>query len=414
MSGAAHDWGDPDEVQPGSFQMSDMIENISDIVKGTASKLGRLKSQEERTHDMRREVWGNDFVITTPKNPPNKEEATKDEDEATEALAKLSMKDVDKNKAEAIQKKVSEQKEKEKQDSIPKEPEFSKVDIPDAVGLGKLLAEEKFKRILVVSGAGLSVSAGIPDFRTPGTGLYDNLEKYNLPYPEAIFTMDFFNTDPSPFFLLSKELMPGKFKPTLGHFFIRMLHDRGLLLRAYTQNIDTLEREAGVPGDRVIEAHGSFATATCQTRKCRCKVELKDIRDRVLSGEIPRCNECKEEGVLKPDIVFFGESLPERFFNNVDRDVDEADLVIVMGTSLAVAPVCMLPTMVDRMVPRVLINLEMVGDFQSRTNPRNYRDISLITQCDEAVMEICKGAGWHNELQQLYDDHELADLGTKL
>ena len=91
----------------------------------------------------------------------------------------------------------------------------------------------------------MSVAAGIPDFRTPGTGLYDNLAKYNLPEPTAVFDMAFFRENPKPFFDLSKELFPGRFVPTKTHYFLRLLCDKGLVHRVYTQNIDTLERIAG-------------------------------------------------------------------------------------------------------------------------------------------------------------------------
>lgn len=78
--------------------------------------------------------------------------------------------------------------------------------------------------------------------RTPGTGLYANLEQYNIPYPEAVFNIDFFSNDPLPFFSLAKALYPGSHRPNYIHYFIRMLHHQGLLLRMYTQNIDGLEK----------------------------------------------------------------------------------------------------------------------------------------------------------------------------
>lgn len=106
-------------------------------------------------------------------------------------------------------------------------------------------------------------AAGIPDFRSPGSGLYHNLEKYNLPDPQAIFEIDFFRRNPQPFFTLAKELYPGTFKPTPCHYFIKLLQMKGLLLRHYTQNIDTLERVAGLPGDSIVEAHGTFHTSHC-------------------------------------------------------------------------------------------------------------------------------------------------------
>ena len=78
--------------------------------------------------------------------------------------------------------------------------------------------------------------------RTPGTGLYDNLQKYKIPEPTAIFDLDYFWYDPRPFFCLAKSLYPGNYQPNYVHYFIKMLHDKGLLLRMYTHNIDVLER----------------------------------------------------------------------------------------------------------------------------------------------------------------------------
>lgn len=78
--------------------------------------------------------------------------------------------------------------------------------------------------------------------RSPGSGLYDNLQKYNLPYAEAIFEINYFHHNPKPFFALAKELHPGNYRPNLTHYFVRLLHDKGQLLRMYTQNIDGLER----------------------------------------------------------------------------------------------------------------------------------------------------------------------------
>ena len=79
--------------------------------------------------------------------------------------------------------------------------------------------------------------------RTPGTGLYDNLAKYNLPYAEAIFDLDYFSGDPKPFFTLAKDLYhDGHYRPNIVHLFVRLLSDKGVLLKMYTQNIDGLER----------------------------------------------------------------------------------------------------------------------------------------------------------------------------
>lgn len=111
----------------------------------------------------------------------------------------------------------------------------------------------------IKTGAGISTSAGIPDFRSPDTGLYANLARLNLPYAEAVFDISYFRNNPLPFYILAHELYPGKYRPTISHSFINLLHKKGLLLKLFTQNIDCLEREAGVPGEKIVEAHGSFA-----------------------------------------------------------------------------------------------------------------------------------------------------------
>lgn len=106
--------------------------------------------------------------------------------------------------------------------------------------------ENKEKKICLFTGAGVSTAAGIPDFRSPDTGLYSNLAKLNLPYAEAVFDIDFFKEDPQPFYTLAEELFPGKFAPTKFHYLVRILQEKNLLQRVYTQNIDILDRLAGV------------------------------------------------------------------------------------------------------------------------------------------------------------------------
>jgi len=108
--------------------------------------------------------------------------------------------------------------------------------------------------------------------------------------------------NPKPFFHLAKELYPGNFAPTPTHYFIRLLEEKGVLLRCYTQNIDTLEYVAGINPQKLVEAHGSFAKAHCLY--CDAEYDGADIRETVLSGKVPECTQCKK-GVIKPDIVFF-------------------------------------------------------------------------------------------------------------
>eukprot|EP01087_Luapelamoeba_hula_P013817 TRINITY_DN3983_c0_g1_i3.p1 TRINITY_DN3983_c0_g1~~TRINITY_DN3983_c0_g1_i3.p1 ORF type:complete len:301 (+),score=49.50 TRINITY_DN3983_c0_g1_i3:453-1355(+) len=244
-----------------------------------------------------------------------------------------------------------------------------------------------------MTGAGISVSAGIPDFRTPGTGLYDNLGKYNLPHPTAVFELPFFKTNPKPFFILAKELYPGNYAPTKCHYFIRMLDEKGVLLRNFTQNIDTLEREAGMNPEQLVEAHGSFGGAACIS--CKHPHSPDFVRTAIFADQIPMCSACNSH-VVKPNIVFFGEGLPDRFFKLVKKDFPQCDLLLVIGTSLAVHPFASLVNMVENTVPRVLINREAVGPFTSKTRPGG-RDVAALGDIEATVADFVRLLGWEDE-----------------
>jgi len=210
-----------------------------------------------------------------------------------------------------------------------------------------------------MTGAGISVSCGIPDFRSPQTGLYANLQKYNLPRPEAIFDISYFRKNPKPFCILAKELYPGLYAPSPAHYFIRFLADQGVLLRNYSQNIDGLELLAGLAPDLLVQAHGGFQSAHCIN--CGLEYPPDTVKEAVLKEDIPRCTKKGCDGLVKPDIVFFGESLPERFHKLVPVDFKKCDCLIVMGTSLQVHPFAGLVDRVRPDVPRLLINLEPAG-----------------------------------------------------
>ncbi|XP_060923920.1 NAD-dependent protein deacetylase sirtuin-3, mitochondrial isoform X2 [Limanda limanda] len=259
--------------------------------------------------------------------------------------------------------------------------------------IAKHLRERQHQRVVVMAGAGISTPSGIPDFRSPGSGLYDNLQQYDLPYAEAIFEIGFFHQNPRPFFALARELYPGNYQPNRSHHFVRLLQKKGRLLRMYTQNIDGLERMAGIPPELLVEAHGTFATATC-TVCCR-KYEGQDLRPDVMSGRVPRCPTC--HGVVKPDIVFFGEELPRHFFKHV-TDFPLADLLIVMGSSLEVEPFASLAGAVRSSVPRLLINREVVGSFAWSRRPQ---DVVQLGDVVSGVQALVGALGWTQELDQL-------------
>lgn len=221
----------------------------------------------------------------------------------------------------------------------------------------------KYKLIVVLAGAGVSTAAGIPDFRTPGTGLYSNLQRFDLPFPEAVFDLEYLRERPEAFFLLASEMYPTQFEPTAFHRFVAWLARLGYLKRVYTQNIDTLERRAGVPAELIVEAHGSFSANHCID--CHEEADKDEVeRTIVVEKEVPRCKVC--DGIVKPDIVFFGEALPERFHELMATDFDDVDLAIVAGTSLQVSPFNQLPMLVPKGVPRYLLNRDKVGNLGSR------------------------------------------------
>ncbi|CAN8177089.1 unnamed protein product [Coccothraustes coccothraustes] len=277
-------------------------------------------------------------------------------------------------------------------------------------GVSRFLKSDRCKNIVCMVGAGISTSAGIPDFRSPGTGLYSNLQSYNLPYPEAIFEIGFFKKHPEPFFALARELYPGQFKPTVCHYFMRLLQDKGLLLRCYTQNIDTLERVAGLDPELLVEAHGTFFTSHCLRASCRQRYSLAWMRERIFSSLVPKCEKC--QGLVKPDIVFFGENLPSRFFALLESDFEKVDLLLIMGTSLQVQPFASLISRVPTNTPRLLINKEKTGqsdplmslmgfggmDFDS---DKAYRDVAWLGDCDSGCLALAELLGWKEELEEL-------------
>eukprot|EP00584_Thalassiosira_punctigera_P005863 CAMPEP_0172537156 /NCGR_PEP_ID=MMETSP1067-20121228/8821_1 /TAXON_ID=265564 ORGANISM="Thalassiosira punctigera, Strain Tpunct2005C2" /NCGR_SAMPLE_ID=MMETSP1067 /ASSEMBLY_ACC=CAM_ASM_000444 /LENGTH=361 /DNA_ID=CAMNT_0013322399 /DNA_START=145 /DNA_END=1230 /DNA_ORIENTATION=+ len=298
--------------------------------------------------------------------------------------------------------------------SIAPKPDLKEPIAPEEIrNVASLLASNKYKNIVVLTGAGVSCNAGIPDFRTPGTGLYDNLQKYNLPFPEAVFDLGYYRRNPSAFVQLASELWPGKHSPTITHSFIALLEKKEMLLRVYTQNIDMLDVLAGVSEEKMIECHGHFRTASCIN--CNRSYDGKECK-RIIVEEVraPECQHCR--GYVKPDIVFFGESLPTLYHRMVRKDMKKADLLIVMGTSLMVGPVNQIPDIVRRDCPRVLFNNELVGSFRRKNGPntrrKSYdtsakRDIFHEGDCDRSVRMLCTLLGWEHELDELNRSHHL-------
>ncbi|KAB8072434.1 DHS-like NAD/FAD-binding domain-containing protein [Aspergillus leporis] len=260
--------------------------------------------------------------------------------------------------------------------------------------IAEIIKSRNATRIVVLAGAGISTAAGVPDFRSPTTGLYNKLAPLKLPYPEAIFHINYFRHTPEPFYALARARNSKNLKPTISHAFLALLAKKNLLYFLFTQNIDGLELDAGVPAEKLLACHGNWKSQRCH----KCKASYPDdlMAKAIEAGEVPYCLVSECGGAVKPDVVFFGEPLPAAF-EIEEKKILEADLVIVMGTSLKVAPCSRLPRQVKEGAPRVLLNMEKVGDFGARGS-----DVCILGSCDEGVRQLADALGWRDELESLW------------
>jgi NAD-dependent deacetylase len=190
------------------------------------------------------------------------------------------------------------------------------------------------ERAVVLTGAGVSVPSGIPDFRTPGEGLW---EKVN---PMEVAHIDAFRRDPDRFWSFYSERFTGLVdkQPNPAHDAIAELERRGLVCGVITQNVDRLHRQAG--SRRVVEVHGSIDHCVCP--ECGGRVTLEEVLELIESGSpTPECVACI--AALKPDVVLFGELLPQAAIAEAHALAQDADLMICVGSSLEVFPVAALP-----------------------------------------------------------------------
>ncbi|GAA5806286.1 hypothetical protein HPULCUR_011817 [Helicostylum pulchrum] len=278
----------------------------------------------------------------------------------------------------------------------------------------KLLSEAN--NIMIVTGAGVSVSCGIPDFRSE-KGIYSRLQEYELDDPQQMFDIEYFRESPEIFYSFAKELYPAKYEPSPSHLFVKLVEEKGKLLRNYTQNIDTLEHKANIK--RVVNCHGSFATASCVT--CGYKVDGKEIEQYIMAQQVPPCPKCKPQpnnnnnsddesptgaSIMKPDITFFGERLPAEFDNLLVVDTEQVDLLIVMGSSLKVSPVSEIMSQIPHSVPQILINRTPITHMTF--------DIQLLGDSDVIVPELCRMLNWDLKHPKLPGGGALSEEGVQL
>ncbi|MEA2179749.1 MAG: NAD-dependent deacetylase [Solirubrobacteraceae bacterium] len=189
--------------------------------------------------------------------------------------------------------------------------------------------------VVALSGAGISVPSGIPDFRTPGTGLWTDVDPMEVAHIES------WRADPARFWAFYDQrfqTLDGK-EPNGAHHALVELERRGLLAAVVTQNIDRLHRAAGTK--ELVEVHGTIATSSCLD--CGSSAELAEVRRRVAEAAdgVPRCDDCAAP--LKPDVVLFGEWLPIHAIERAQALCASADVLLCVGTSLEVHPVAALP-----------------------------------------------------------------------
>jgi NAD-dependent deacetylase len=201
-----------------------------------------------------------------------------------------------------------------------------------ALRVAELLEESS--SAIVLTGAGVSVPSGIPDFRTPGKGLWEKVD------PMEVAHIDVFRRDPDRFwhFYGNRFASLEDKEPNPAHEAIAELEARGLIRGVITQNIDRLHRKAG--SENVIEVHGSIEWSVCP--ECGAKVGIEQVIEKLRAGVgTPECEACIRP--LKPDVVLFGELLPEEALSEAFALAGEADLMLAVGSSLEVYPVASLP-----------------------------------------------------------------------
>ena len=187
---------------------------------------------------------------------------------------------------------------------------------------------------MVLTGAGISVPSGIPDFRTPGTGLWENVD------PMEVAHIDAWRRDPDRFWEFYGQRFASLIdtRPNRAHEAVAELERRGVVRGVITQNIDRLHGMAG--SERVVEVHGSIEWSRCML--CNGRVDLETVVDLLEAGTgAPECAACVSP--LKPDVVLFGELLPDEAMAEAQALAAEADLMLCIGSSLTVYPVAGLP-----------------------------------------------------------------------
>ncbi len=227
---------------------------------------------------------------------------------------------------------------------------------------------KKANKAYALTGAGMSTESGIPDFRSPGTGIWNEID------PIKYATRDVLLNEPEKFYeytfkrfmtLLDK-------KPNDGHYVLSELEKDGFINGIITQNIDGLHQEAG--SKNVWEVHGNVKKGQCL--KCNTSYPFDDLVKKVKENTVPLCDNC--QGMLRPNVVLFGDPMPDDFFQIATELKNNSDFLLVVGTSLQVYPVAGLA---ELGVPMGIINLDSTPyDINA--------EVTIKSKCSEALKDI--------------------------
>jgi NAD-dependent deacetylase len=207
------------------------------------------------------------------------------------------------------------------------------------------------QRVVVFTGAGVSTESGIPDFRSPG-GIWERFDPADFTYQTLMSSPE---SRRKWWQIFRERGLTTEAEPNQTHLAIAELDKLGKLDCVITQNVDNLHQKAGLPDDKVFELHGNARWVICLS--CGKRYPMEQIRARLDEGEeIPVCESC--QGMLKPNVVLFGEMLPGKVFEEAARRSRKADLFIVIGSTLIVYPAADMPIYaVNSGAKLVIINL---------------------------------------------------------
>ncbi|KAF6215410.1 hypothetical protein GE061_010162 [Apolygus lucorum] len=292
------------------------------------------------------------------------------------------------------------------------------------------LATKQVKNVITLAGAGISTSAGIADFRSPETGLYNKLRKYKLQFADVMWDKDYFLAHPETLYSILKDnFLQNPLKPTLTHCFIKLLETKGILLRHFTQNIDGMELMTGLSRDKLVEAHGTLHRAYCTS--CGQRYDFQWLAKKMETNPVPLCESCGR--LVRPDIVLFGENLCKDFELRSFIDFPQCDLLIILGTTLQVEPFASIMHNIPTNCPRLIISKYNLSEFKNSKYQRVLKydkdiddtlgyDAFLLGDCDASVHDLVGMIGWEDDLQKvvrdvkirkIYGDISIVDVGVQ-